>query len=176
MTNTNAGNTTYTPIIEPLLAASINVGFQSTISADSNDLSDAGVLKEYKEQINVENNFKVLKDPYFVDGIYLKTPERVEALGYVMLLALMVYTSIERETRKALQEENEAVIIPGKVKTRTPTGNAILETFEKIIVLIMTYENGITQRVIISKMTANMERILNLSGFGREIYTEEYLC
>jgi transposase len=48
-------------------------------------------MKEYKQQSSVELRFKFLKDPMFVDSLFLKTPERIEALGYVLLIALFIY-------------------------------------------------------------------------------------
>lgn len=54
------------------------------------DLSVLNVLKEYKGQAAVECRFRFLKDPTYVDGIYLKNPERIEALGYVFLMALLI--------------------------------------------------------------------------------------
>lgn len=51
---------------------------------------DYDVLKGYKKKINVEVRFCFLKSPMFVNVIYLKTPKRVEALGYVILLAVMI--------------------------------------------------------------------------------------
>jgi len=47
------------------------------------ELPAAKVLEEYKQQSSVELRFKFLKDPMFVDSLFLKTPERIEALGYV---------------------------------------------------------------------------------------------
>ena len=45
------------------------------ITSVSEDLSEYyDVLKEYKVQINVEMRFRFLKDPMFVNAIYLQTP------------------------------------------------------------------------------------------------------
>jgi len=43
----------------------------------------------------------ILKDPAFVDGVSLKKSKRIEALGYVMLLALLVFSCIERRVRQS---------------------------------------------------------------------------
>jgi len=40
----------------------------------------AAMVQTYKGQIRVECNFSILKDPYFVDEIYVKKPHRVEVL------------------------------------------------------------------------------------------------
>jgi len=74
------------------------------------------ILKEYKAQNNVETSFKFLKDPLFVAPIYLKKPGRVEALAYVLLIALLIFGILERRVREAMKNETEPLIIPGKIK------------------------------------------------------------
>lgn len=142
---------------------------------DENILSDIDILKEYKGQTNVETNFKILKDPYFIDEIYLKTPSRIEALSYVLLLSLMVYTLIEREVRNSLKKEKVPLIIPGKVKSLTPTGQNILELLENVVVSIIIFDNGSMERVLGNKLNDNIQRLLKLAGFNQDIYSSEYL-
>ena len=59
----------------------------------------AALLREYKGQTSVEQRFPFLKAPTFVDAIFLKKPERLQALGYVMLLALLLFSVVERRVR-----------------------------------------------------------------------------
>lgn len=66
-------------------------------------MDNAAVLREYKDQSSVETCFRVLKYPYFIDKLYLKKPHRVEVLAYVMLIALMVFTLLERTVRENLK-------------------------------------------------------------------------
>src|SRR4030095_16660096 len=42
------------------------------------------VLRAYKEQHGIEQNFGFLKDPLIVNSLFLKKPERIEALGLVL--------------------------------------------------------------------------------------------
>src|SRR5262245_64029934 len=49
------------------------------------------VLRAYKEQHGVEQNFAFLKDPVIVNSLFLKKPERIEALGLVLLIVLVVW-------------------------------------------------------------------------------------
>ena len=39
------------------------------------------------EQYGIENNFSFLKDDQIVNAIFLKRPERIEALGLILLIA-----------------------------------------------------------------------------------------
>ncbi len=54
---------------------------------DDNELSPGDVLREYKNQTAVELSFRFLKNPVYMDGVYVKNTERVVAIGYVFLMA-----------------------------------------------------------------------------------------
>jgi transposase len=54
------------------------------------EMNDREVLSEYKSQARtVETRFRFLKDPTYVDGIYLKSVNRAYALAYVFLLEML---------------------------------------------------------------------------------------
>ena len=59
------------------------------------------VLQEYKEQTVCERTFHFVKGPMFVDALFLKTPQRLEALGYVILMAALFYSLLERRLRQS---------------------------------------------------------------------------
>ena len=81
----------------------------------------AGLLQVYKEQYGIEKNFSFLKDPLIVNDIFLKKPERIEVLGAVLLISLMVWNLIEHTLRQYIKK-NEATL-PGwdNKKTTRPT-------------------------------------------------------
>jgi transposase len=97
--------------------------------------SDREILKEYKQQINVETSFKFIKDPLYVGAVYLKKKGRVKALSYVILIALLLFHLMERRVREAMKQETEPLLIPGKKKTFKPTGEKILQSLENMIVM-----------------------------------------
>ena len=49
----------------------------------------AEILKVAKDQHHIEQNFAFLKDLVIINEIFLKKPERIEALGLIFVLALM---------------------------------------------------------------------------------------
>jgi transposase len=58
------------------------------------DMDEANMLSTYKKQQGVERGFRFIKDPLFhLSGIFLKKPERIDALMMVMTLCLMVYNA-----------------------------------------------------------------------------------
>ena len=91
----------------------------------------AALLREYKGQTSVEQRFHFLKDPAFVDAVFLKKPERIEALGFVMLLALLVFRCIERRVRQS----PEPLPTTYRGAVRRPTGQLIVHVCRGIQVL-----------------------------------------
>ena len=69
------------------------------------------VLRAYKEQHGIEQNFSFLKDPLIVNSLFLKKPERIEALGLVLLLALLLWRLVERTLR--VHVETTETSLPG---------------------------------------------------------------
>jgi transposase len=61
------------------------------------ELSKEKMLSEYKAQQSCERGFSFLKNPLFLaDSIFLKSPERIEALAMIMGLCLLVYTHFSK--------------------------------------------------------------------------------
>lgn len=136
------------------------------------ELSAIDVLKEYKEQAAVEVRFRFLKDPVFIDGIYVKNPERVLALGFVFLMALLVYALLERRVRHNLKEENEPLTLPGKRKSDTPTGVALLEMLKSLQIVRIVTGGKIYRMLPKNLVNTQILRLLKLAGFDENIYTE----
>lgn len=94
----------------------------SNVPADG-DFSKTGedLLRAYKEQHGIERNFSFLKDPLIVNDLFLKKPGRVEVLGAIILIALLVWNLIEHVLRQFVIANNET--IPGwdNKQTRRPT-------------------------------------------------------
>lgn len=57
------------------------------------------ILTVYKDHHGTEQNDGFLKDPVLVKSLFLKKPERLEALGLVFLLALLIWRLMERAMR-----------------------------------------------------------------------------
>ncbi len=67
------------------------------------------LLREYEE--HVERGFRFLKDPLFFTGsVFVKKPQRVEALSLVMALTLLVYSLEQRKSRAQLAQQGETVL------------------------------------------------------------------
>jgi transposase len=93
------------------------------------------VLRADKEQHGIEQNFGFLKDPLIVNSLFLKKPERIEALGLVLLLALLIWRLMERSLR--LHVEMSGNTLPGwdKQETTRPTAFMMMTKFAAVMVL-----------------------------------------
>ena len=72
---------------------------------------------KYKDQNSVESTFKVLKSPSYVDTIFLNKLERIEAFGYITVLAVLLINLIERRICENLKPESEEINLLGRRKT-----------------------------------------------------------
>lgn len=103
---------------------------------DEQELSHEQVITMYKEQGGVERGFRFLKDPlFFASSVFVKKPERVVALSFIMVLCLLVYRLAEHLLRSQLAQTEET--IPNQVNkpTNRPTMRWIFQCFEGIDLL-----------------------------------------
>lgn len=107
----------------------------ATNHEDASELPVEQVLREYKQQSSTELRFKFLKDPVFVDSLFLKTPERIEALGYVLLIALFVYMRLEERIRTAVEKQNIRLQPVRGWHTRKPTAKQVILMLEHIVTI-----------------------------------------
>lgn len=95
-----------------------------------NNFSVQDVLRTYKSQQSVERGFRFLKSPDFlVSAIFLKKPERIEALLMVMTICLLVYAAIEYKVREKLRENSENFLDQKRKPTQNPTARWVFFCF-----------------------------------------------
>jgi transposase len=92
------------------------------------------ILTVYKEQHGTEQNYGFLKDPVIVNSLFLKQPERIEALGLVLLLALLIWRLMERAMRTHV--DSTSTSLPGwdKKETARPTAFMMITKFAGVLV------------------------------------------
>lgn len=71
------------------------------------------LLSIYKKQSVVERNWRCLKDKRLLENtLYLESPSRINALMWVMTLALLIYSATEYLMRKKMEEQRLTVPPP----------------------------------------------------------------
>jgi transposase len=97
--------------------------------------SAGDILKVYKDQHGTEQNYGFLKDPVIVNSLFLKKPERIEALGLVLLLALLIWRLMERAMRTYVDTTSTPLMGWDKKATERPTSFMMVTKFAGVLVL-----------------------------------------
>ena len=96
---------------------------------------DSRLYATYQDQHEIEGHggFRWLKGPAKVAPMFLKLPERIEAMGLVFMLALMVRNYIEWTVRTHLRETGRTVpYYGGHHNTSTPTAEVVWNLFRAV--------------------------------------------
>jgi transposase len=97
--------------------------------------SARAVLQAYKEQHGIEQNSGFLQDPLIVNSLFLKKPERIEALGLVLLLALLLWRLVERALRVHVETTGKPLTGWDKKATQKPTTFMLMTKFAGVMVI-----------------------------------------
>jgi transposase len=116
---------------------------------DSAVLSEQEVVTTYKDQGGVERGFRFLKDPVFLaSSVFLKKPERIVALGLIMVLCLLVYRLAEHRLRTRLVETEQTIPDQLNRPTARPTMRWIFQCFEGIELLHIHSASGMQSLIL----------------------------
>ncbi len=108
----------------------------SNVAREGDGAADAKeILSLYKEQHGVEQNFAFLKDPAVVNAIFLKSEERIEALGLILLISLLIWRLIERSLRKHVEKTSIPLTGWDNKPTTSPTALMVTSKFKNTTVI-----------------------------------------
>jgi transposase len=127
-----------------------NVPMAGTLAHSARD-----ILTVYKEQHGTEQNYGFLKDPVIVNSLFLKKPARIEALGLVLLLSLLLWRLMERQMRAHVESTGAPLMGWDKKTTERPTTFMMMTKFAGVLVLKVG-----PQRQLARPLSAVQERYL----------------
>lgn len=134
---------------------------------DLDGLDSFGVLRTYKGQYGVENDFAFLKDPLVVNDLFLKTPARIDALGMILILALLIARLMEVYMRRSLKVSDETVIGLNEIKTSKPTFYAMTCVMMHIQVLSLNH-----QRILKNHPSDRQNQFLKALGLDHTVFID----
>jgi transposase len=102
---------------------------------DRENFSSRELLRLYKDQDGIERNFSFLKDPVIVNSIFLKTTQRIEVLGLILLISLLIWRLIELCMRKYISDTGNKITGWKNKPTERPTTFMMTTKFLSILVL-----------------------------------------
>jgi transposase len=130
-------------------------------------MSAREILAAYKDQHYIERNFAFLKDPVIVNSLFLKTPRRIEALGLILVLSLLVWRLIERTMRASLKEKGGTVRGWDKRQTTQPTSLMLTDVFLSVMVI---QANG--GRFLAKPLTQVQEDYMRILQVSPAVFTD----
>jgi transposase len=115
------------------------------------------LFSKFKQQNFSENVNRGLKGPLAVRPVFLHTPERVEALVFLMIAVLMLYYLLQRLYRQSLPAD-------ATVKEKRTTTRTILEAFNNYTLLI--HHTRVGRKVEPTRLSTRQREILQQLGFS----------
>jgi len=94
-------------------------------------LSDAEIMAEWKGQYKVEHSFRLVNQLFLVTPLFLKTPQRIAALVFLVMVGALIAGLIERQVRRALaalQQPLKGLMPEGRDSLR-PTVTRLFKAF-----------------------------------------------
>jgi transposase len=129
--------------------------------------SAADLLAEYKQQSGIEKNFGFLKDPLIVNSIFLKKNERIEVLGMVLLISLLIWRLMERSMRQHIEKRNRTFTGWDKRQTTRPTAFMMTTKFTNTLVLTVG-----KQRRLARPLKPEQQEFLEALKLSANIFTD----
>jgi len=139
------------------------------IASNDMDASAESLIVWYRDRNKVEEGFRFLKDDTFnVSDVYLKNPNRIQALSMIMVLSLLIYNILEWKLRKRLKEEKKTVRNQVKKQVQNHTMKWIFYLFMGVIEIRQLDQKKTSVQLI--NMTDEQQKILDLLGPAYEKY------
>ena len=134
----------------------------------TNDTERKWTMKEllsiYKKQSVVERNWRCLKDKrLLVNTLYLESSSRINALMWVMTLALLIYSATEYLMRKKMEEQRLTVPTPDHKNVLSRP--SLMRVYQNLANsnISLTYSPG-TEFVRLTGVPLDMQQILLSMG------------
>lgn len=124
------------------------------------------VFLAYKGQYGVESNFAFLKDPLIVNDMFLKKAERIDVLGVILIIALLVWRLIERSMRNHLANTGGTLVGLNRQLTKRPTAYAMSTKFWGLQIMLVQ-----GTRILARGMRKEVPAYLEALGLAPEVFT-----
>jgi transposase len=132
-------------------------------------MDSTSILRTYKGQCGVESDFSFLKDPIIVNDIFLKTPSRIDALGMVLIIALMIWRLMERSMRAHIENTGQCLQGWAGRDTYKPTAFMMSTAMVGIMVALL---NG--QRYLLCPPKTRPMAFLIALGLNENAFTDSH--
>lgn len=131
---------------------------------DEQQWPDEAIITLYQEQVVAERGFAFLKDPLFLaSSVFVKKPQRIMALAFIMVLCLLVYKLAEVRVRRQLATAGQTMPNQLRRPTARPTMRWLFQCFEGVDLHHTLLPSGIVITDVL-RLTELHRLVLHLLG------------
>jgi len=129
-------------------------------------LSDAEIAAEWKGQYKVEHCFRLVNQLFLVTPLFLKTPRRIAALVFLIMVGALIAGLIERQVRRALAERQQPItgLMPEGRDTLHPTVARLFKAFTDYSLVQVKDARGRVVEARFARLTPAQAQILQMIG------------
>ncbi len=143
-------------------------------------LSDAEIVAEWKGQYKVEHCFRLVNQLFLVAPLFLKTPQRIAALVFLIMVGALVAGLIERQVRRALAELQQPItgLMPEGRDTLHPTVARLFKVFADYSLVQVKDAQGRVVETRFARLNPVQAHILKLIGLPQpaEFFAQSVLA
>lgn len=132
-------------------------------------LSDAEILAEWKGQYKVERCFRLVNHIFLVAPLFVKTPRRIAALVFLIMVGALVAGLIERQVRRVLANLQQPIkgLMPEGRDTLRPTVERLFKAFADYSLVQVNDLQGRAVEIRFARLNLVQEQILKVLGLPR---------
>ena len=129
-------------------------------------LSDAEVLAEWKGQYKVERCFRSVNHLFLVAPLFVKTPRRIAALVFLIMVGALLAGLIERQVRRVLANLQQPIqgLMPEGRDTLRPTVERLFKAFADYSLVQVKDSQGRAVETRFARLNPVQEQILKVLG------------
>lgn len=129
-------------------------------------LSAAQILAEWKGQHKVEHCFRLVNQFFLVAPLFLKTPQRIAALVFLIMVGALVAGLIERQVRRVLAQLQQPItgLMPEGRDTLRPTVERLFKAFADYSLVQVKDMQGRVIETRFARLNSVQAQILKVVG------------
>jgi transposase len=116
-------------------------------------ITDAEMIDRYRQQYHLEHGFAWLKSGADINPMFIETPQRIAAMGFIYCLGLMVWNLIQRTVRAHLVANKTGLPYHRRKLSDNITTRFLFELFPSVQTVVITMPGGLPE-----KRTVGMEQ------------------
>lgn len=127
-------------------------------------LSDVEILTEWKSQHKVERVFRLVNQVFLVAPLFVKTPRRIAALTFLIMVGALVAGLIERQVRRVIAERQQPIkgLMPEGRDTLRPTVERLFKAFADYSMVQLKDKEGQVVESRFPRLNQVQEQILQV--------------